>query len=112
MGLAIDDFGVGFSSLNHIRRLPPVDTLKIDKSFVDNLGRRPSDTAIVAAIIGMARSLDIATVAEGIEPADQARRLRELGCDRGQGYHFARPAPASAVAQLLHLASLGELISS
>jgi diguanylate cyclase (GGDEF)-like protein/PAS domain S-box-containing protein len=112
VGLAIDDFGVGFSSLNHIRRLPPVDTLKIDKSFVDNLGRRPSDTAIVAAIIGMARSLDIATVAEGIETADQARRLRELGCDRGQGYHFARPAPASAVAQLLHSASLGELISS
>ncbi|HEV3228713.1 MAG TPA: EAL domain-containing protein [Solirubrobacteraceae bacterium] len=111
VGLAIDDFGVGFSSLNHIRRLPPVDTLKIDKSFVDHLGRRPSDTAVVAAIVGMARSLSIATVAEGIETAEQVRKLRELGCDRGQGYHFARPAPASAVSQLLLSASLGELIS-
>jgi diguanylate cyclase (GGDEF)-like protein/PAS domain S-box-containing protein len=111
VGLAIDDFGVGFSSLSHIRRLPPVDTLKIDKSFIDQLGNRPGDTALVAAIIGMARSLGIATVAEGIETADQVRRLRALGCDRGQGYHFARPAPASAVSQLLLSASLGELIS-
>jgi diguanylate cyclase (GGDEF)-like protein/PAS domain S-box-containing protein len=109
--LALDDFGVGFSSLNQIRRMPPVDVLKIDRSFVEEIGRVPTDQAIVAAIIGMARSLGIATIAEGIETADQAAILRRLGCDRGQGFHFARPAPPSAVAGLLASASVGELVS-
>lgn len=107
--LAIDDFGVGFSSLNQIRRMPPVDTLKIDRSFVEDLGRGRTDTAIVAAIIGMARSLCTSTIAEGIETAEQARQLLRLGCDRGQGYHFARPAPASELTQLMSRAALGEL---
>jgi diguanylate cyclase (GGDEF)-like protein/PAS domain S-box-containing protein len=110
--LALDDFGVGFSSLNQIRRMPPVDVLKIDRSFVEEIGRVPTDQAIVAAIIGMARSLDIATIAEGIETSEQAAILRRLGCDRGQGFHFARPAPPSAIAGLLASASTGELVSS
>jgi diguanylate cyclase (GGDEF)-like protein/PAS domain S-box-containing protein len=107
--LALDDFGTGFSSLNQIRRLPPVDTLKIDRSFVEDLGRAPADVAIVAAVIGMARALDLAVIAEGIENEPQARALRELGCELGQGFYFARPAEPSAIERLLGAAALGEL---
>src|SRR5450759_2634760 len=97
VSLALDDFGTGFSSLNQIRRLPPVDTLKIDRSFIEDLGRAPADVAIVAAVIGMARALDLAVIAEGIENEAQVQALRELGCERGQGFYFARPAEAHAV---------------
>jgi diguanylate cyclase (GGDEF)-like protein/PAS domain S-box-containing protein len=107
--LALDDFGTGLSSLNQIRRLPPVDTLKIDRSFVEDLGRAPADVAIVAAVIGMARALDLAVIAEGIENEPQARALRELGCELGQGFYFSRPAEPSAIERLLGAAALGEL---
>ncbi|GAC1436883.1 MAG: EAL domain-containing protein [Solirubrobacteraceae bacterium] len=109
--IAIDDFGIGFSSLNQIRRMPPVDTLKIDKSFVDDIGRVRTDTAIVAAIIGMAASLGVETLAEGIETAEQAAVLRRMGCDSGQGFHFSKPVPAEAIPGLLARASLGELLT-
>jgi diguanylate cyclase (GGDEF)-like protein/PAS domain S-box-containing protein len=107
--LALDDFGTGFSSLNQIRRLPPVDILKIDRSFIEELGNRPADTAIVAAMIGMARALEVTVIAEGIEHDSQVDALKELGCERGQGFYFAHPAEPTAVDELVGSAALGEL---
>ena len=87
--LAVDDFGTGFSSLNHLKMFP-ASTVKIDKSFVAGLGSDAVDEAIVAAVIGVANSLGLSTVGEGIESAAQRDRLRELGCELGQGYLFHR----------------------
>jgi EAL domain-containing protein (putative c-di-GMP-specific phosphodiesterase class I) len=97
--IALDDFGTGYSSLSFLRRFP-VDIVKIDRSFVDGLGRNQEDTAIVSAIISMARSLGLMTVAEGVEQADQLEHLRLLGCDAAQGYHLGRPAPAEVVVDI------------
>ena len=88
--VALDDFGTGYSSLSYLQRFP-VDSLKIDRSFVTGLGINPGDTIIVEAIIGMAKTLGLATVAEGVETAEQRDELRALGCTIGQGYLFARP---------------------
>ncbi|MGQ0543952.1 MAG: putative bifunctional diguanylate cyclase/phosphodiesterase [Betaproteobacteria bacterium] len=96
--VSIDDFGTGHSSLNHLRRLP-LDAIKIDKSFVDDIGRDPSADAICAAIVGMAHALGRAAVAEGVETEAQLDFLRRRGCDEIQGYLFARPEPAEAFAQ-------------
>jgi EAL domain-containing protein (putative c-di-GMP-specific phosphodiesterase class I) len=102
---AIDDFGTGWSSLALLRRLP-ASIIKIDQSFVASLGSSgptegdpwsPRDPAIVRAIIGLAHDLDMITVAEGIDGRDQARWLRDHGCDRGQGWLFGLPAPVSAI---------------
>lgn len=98
--ISIDDFGTGFSSLAYLKRFP-VDELKIDKSFIDGLGHHPEDTAIVAAIVGMAHALDLRAVAEGVEAADQLERLRTLGCDTAQGYFLGRPACAADIDDLL-----------
>jgi diguanylate cyclase (GGDEF)-like protein len=88
--VALDDFGTGYSSLTYLQRFP-VDSLKIDRSFVSGLGTNPGDTIVVEAIIGMARTLGLATVAEGVETREQRDELRALGCTFGQGYLFARP---------------------
>jgi diguanylate cyclase (GGDEF)-like protein/PAS domain S-box-containing protein len=101
VSIAIDDFGVGFSSLSQVRRLSPVDMLKIDRSFTAGVGEHPQAGAIVAAIIGMGHALGLGTVAEGIETPEQARELHRLGCEFGQGFYFARPAPAAALEALL-----------
>lgn len=106
--LAIDDFGTGFSSLDQIRRLPPVDTLKIDRSFVEDLGRRPSANAIIGAVIGMANALDLEVVAEGIEREDQLLALRALGCKLGQGFYFGRPVSPDDIVVLLQGQALDE----
>jgi EAL domain-containing protein (putative c-di-GMP-specific phosphodiesterase class I)/CheY-like chemotaxis protein len=98
--ISIDDFGTGFSSLAYLSRFP-LDELKIDKSFVDGLGHDQEATAIVAAVMGMSHALDLSVVGEGVETADQAARLRTLGCDEAQGYHFARPCPADDIDALL-----------
>jgi len=91
--IAIDDFGTGYSSLSYLKRWR-VDSLKIDRSFVRDLVTDMSDLAIVSAIIAMAQHLHIQVVAEGIEGWPQLEKLRALGCEYGQGYLFARPAPA------------------
>jgi EAL domain-containing protein (putative c-di-GMP-specific phosphodiesterase class I) len=91
--ISIDDFGTGYSSLSYLKRWP-VDSIKIDRSFVRDLGSDASDLAIVGAIIAMARHLRIPVIAEGIEGWQQLEKLRELGCARGQGHLFAKPTPA------------------
>ena len=98
--IAIDDFGIGYSSLSYLKRWR-VDTLKIDRSFVRDLVTDMSDLAIVSAIIAMARHLNIEVVAEGIEGWQQLEKLRQLGCTYAQGYLFARPAPAQDCAGYL-----------
>jgi diguanylate cyclase (GGDEF)-like protein/PAS domain S-box-containing protein len=99
--IALDDFGVGFSSLSQIRELPPIDVIKVDRSFTAGLGRNNSDGAVVTAVLSLARSLGLTAVAEGVETDDQLELLRGLGCDVGQGFYFARPQPPGEVAQLL-----------
>jgi diguanylate cyclase (GGDEF)-like protein/PAS domain S-box-containing protein len=98
--LAIDDFGIGYSSLSYLRSFP-IDMLKIDKAFVDGLGRGQEGTALAHAIIRLGHTLRLHTVAEGIEEAEQAANLAELGCQDGQGYLFARPLDATAMTELL-----------
>jgi diguanylate cyclase (GGDEF)-like protein/PAS domain S-box-containing protein len=98
--LAIDDFGTGYSSLQYLKRFP-VDTLKIDKSFVDGLGSDEQDTAIVQSIVALAKTLRLDVTGEGIETAVQQAHLRLLAVERGQGYLFARPQPAEAIGKLL-----------
>ena len=90
--IALDDFGTGYSSLTHLRDLP-VKVLKLDRSFISNLGREPGATAIVRAVVVLARSLGLHTVAEGVESEDQAELLQSFGCDSAQGYLFGRPIP-------------------
>jgi len=107
--LAIDDFGVGYSSLSHLRDLLPVDVLKVDRSFVERLGARAEDRAIVTAVVEMARALGLTTVAEGVEEPEQAALLAELGCDLAQGFHFARPQRPASVERLLGAEGAGEL---
>jgi diguanylate cyclase (GGDEF)-like protein/PAS domain S-box-containing protein len=98
--IALDDFGTGYSSLAYLRRFP-FDTLKIDRSFVRELTVRTDLRAIVTMIIGMAHTLDMKTVAEGVEETAQARALEHYGCDRMQGYLVARPLPAGEIAAFL-----------
>ncbi|WP_433826534.1 putative bifunctional diguanylate cyclase/phosphodiesterase [Actinoplanes sp. CA-015351] len=97
--LAIDDFGTGYSSLAYLRRFP-VDTLKIDRSFVERLGILDDDTALTDTIVRLGKSLGMATVAEGIEEFGQLAALREMGCGFAQGYYFSRPVPASEAGRL------------
>ena len=96
--LAVDDFGTGYSSLTYLRRFP-VEAIKIDRGFISGLGLESDDTTIVEAVVRLGQSLGLTVVAEGVESPLQLSRLRELGCDRAQGYLFGRPRPAALVEQ-------------
>lgn len=96
--LSVDDFGTGYSSLTYLKRFP-VEAIKIDRSFVAGLGIESEDSTIVEAVVRLGQSLGLNVVAEGIESPLQLARLRELGCDRGQGYLFGRPRPAKLIEQ-------------
>jgi EAL domain-containing protein (putative c-di-GMP-specific phosphodiesterase class I) len=98
--IAIDDFGTGYSSLAYLRRFP-IDMLKIDKAFVDGIGKGREDTALAHAIVKLSHTLQLHTVAEGIEQAEQAAHLASLGCQDGQGFLFARPLNPEAMTELL-----------
>ena len=98
--IAFDDFGTGYASLSSLQRFP-LNTLKIDRSFVRDMLTNSHDAAITRAVIGMANGLGLETVAEGIEIAEQAKLLRELGCKSGQGYMYGKPMPAEQLATLL-----------
>jgi EAL domain-containing protein (putative c-di-GMP-specific phosphodiesterase class I) len=105
--IAIDDFGTGFSSLSYLARLP-VDTLKIDRSFVVDMTAGPEGLALVTTIINLAHSLKLKVVAEGVETEEQARLLRLLGCDEMQGFLVSRPVPAEVFeTDFLRVASPG-----
>jgi EAL domain-containing protein (putative c-di-GMP-specific phosphodiesterase class I) len=102
--LLVDDFGTGYSSLSYLRRFP-VDGLKVDRSFVDGLGRDPSDSAICAAVINLAHTLGLKAVAEGVETAEHLEQLRLLGCDQAQGFFMSRPQDAATIATFLQRGS-------
>ena len=98
--VALDDFGTGYSSLSYLRDFP-IDSLKIDQSFVSEVTSVDEDTSIVTAVISMARSLGLRVVAEGVETLDQLEFLQAHACDEAQGYYFSRPVPAAEFAELL-----------
>jgi predicted signal transduction protein with EAL and GGDEF domain len=98
--LALDDFGTGYSSLSYLRRFP-IDTLKIDRSFVRDITTDAEDASIVTAVISMGKSLHMRVVAEGVETAEQLAFLKEQQCPEGQGYHFSYPVAAGEFTRLL-----------
>jgi EAL domain-containing protein (putative c-di-GMP-specific phosphodiesterase class I) len=103
--LSVDDFGTGYSSLAYLKSFP-LDTLKIDRSFVKDIMSCSDDAAIVQAIIALAQSLQLITVAEGVEDNAQLALLTAFGCNEYQGYYFSRPVPPGEFASLLKEASL------
>ena len=98
--VSVDDFGTGYSSMNYLRRFP-IDKLKIDRGFIEDLVTCDEDASIVRAIISLAHSLRLKVVAEGVETPEQLKFLRTLGCDQYQGYHFSPPLPAREFAELV-----------
>jgi sensor c-di-GMP phosphodiesterase-like protein len=107
MKLAIDDFGTGYSSLSYLKRFP-IDTLKIDQSFVRDVATDGDDATIVGAVIEMGRNLKQRVIAEGIETPAQLDFLRAQHCDEGQGFHFSHPLSAEAFGHLLRARARSE----
>lgn len=100
VGVIIDDFGKGYSSLSYLKALP-IDALKMDRSYVSGVGQNPADNAIARAIVHLARALGLQVVAEGVESSSQLAECRLLGCDLAQGFYFAPPQTAEATSELL-----------
>jgi EAL domain-containing protein (putative c-di-GMP-specific phosphodiesterase class I) len=100
VAFAIDDFGTGYSSLSYLKRFP-IDILKVDKSFVDDVGESAGSGVLAEAIVQLGNTLHLQTVAEGIEQAHQVDDLRALGCQFGQGFYFAKALPVAQVDELL-----------
>ncbi|HUF80042.1 MAG TPA: EAL domain-containing protein, partial [Burkholderiales bacterium] len=100
LNVAIDDFGTGYSSLSYLARLP-INSLKIDRSFIVQMTKSPEQMAIVSTVISLARALNLKVVAEGVETEEQATLLRLLRCDEAQGYLFGRPMPSGELVELL-----------
>jgi diguanylate cyclase (GGDEF)-like protein len=101
--VSVDDFGTGYSSMSYLRRFP-IDKLKIDRVFIDEIASRPEDASIVRAIVSLAHSLNLKVVAEGVETLAQLDFLKTAGCDEYQGYHYSRPLPADRFQQLIRSA--------
>jgi len=99
--IALDDFGTGFSSFSYLRQLP-IDTLKIDRSFICNIDTDRTENAIIRALVGMSKELQLKMVIEGVETASQVDALLSLGCDIAQGYHYFYPMPVNELNHLLH----------
>ncbi len=106
LNLALDDFGTGYSSLTYLRAFP-IDILKIDKSFVRSIGTERDDTAIVAAVLALAKNLRISVVAEGVETHEQLAVLHQLDCRFMQGYLFSRPVPIEEAVAMIEGPPLG-----
>jgi EAL domain-containing protein (putative c-di-GMP-specific phosphodiesterase class I) len=102
VSIAIDDFGIGYSSLSYLKRLP-IDTLKIDQSFLEGMSSNPKDVAIVRSIIELGHNLDCRVVAEGVEGEAVRLQLRDLGCDLVQGFHISKPLPDASFREWLSL---------
>jgi EAL domain-containing protein (putative c-di-GMP-specific phosphodiesterase class I) len=98
--IEVDDFGTGYSSLSYLRRFP-VDYLKVDRAFIAGLGRNAEDEGIVKSVVGLAHTLGLEVVAEGVENGEQLGLLREMGCELAQGFYFWGPLPAKAAEELL-----------
>jgi EAL domain-containing protein (putative c-di-GMP-specific phosphodiesterase class I) len=99
--LSIDDFGTGYSSLSYLHRLP-FDSLKIDRSFVSEVGEQGEGSEILQTIVSLAKNLKLRTIAEGIETESQLAILQNLGCDYGQGYLMSKPLPVDQIEKLLY----------
>jgi EAL domain-containing protein (putative c-di-GMP-specific phosphodiesterase class I) len=106
VGISIDDFGVVYLSLSYLKRLP-ADALKVDKSFISDLGEDAEDAAIVQTIVELAHTLGMKVVAEGVETEGQASLLREMGCDFGQGFYFSEPLPPEEASAFLNATNRG-----
>jgi len=98
IGISIDDFGTGYSSLGHLKRFP-INALKVDRAFIDDITKKPEDDAIVRAILALAHSLHLQAVAEGVETKEQLDFLREAGCDEIQGFYISKPVPKDEFAK-------------
>jgi EAL domain-containing protein (putative c-di-GMP-specific phosphodiesterase class I) len=98
--LSIDDFGTGYSSLSYLHRFP-IDTLKIDRSFINKIGSNPEECAVVKTIITLAHTLGVEAIAEGVETSEQSANLQAWGCEFGQGYFFAKALNCSAIEVML-----------
>jgi diguanylate cyclase (GGDEF)-like protein len=108
--VSVDDFGTGYSSMSYLRRFP-IDKLKIDRVFIDEIVSRPEDASIVRAIVSLAHSLRLKVVAEGVETPAQLEFLRTAGCDEYQGYHFSRPLPAADFERLMRQSRSDDILT-
>lgn len=111
MGIAIDDFGTGYSSLSYLYYFP-IDNLKIDQSFVRAMSRDDKSLELVKSIVGLGKNMKMNIIAEGVESAEEAKILKDMGCDSGQGYYFAKPLPEKDVIELLKSWSPARLSAS